>query len=71
MDAYDRCTNVGKKSCQKRCHLWARHRTSQTTHVIKRLLSNLNITSLSPRTANLTDKIERMYYFLKAVSTLC
>jgi len=33
MDAYDRCTNLEKKSCRYSCHLWSRPKTFQTTHV--------------------------------------
>jgi len=33
MDAYNRCTNLGKKSCRYCCHLWSRPKTFQTSHV--------------------------------------
>jgi len=33
MDAYERCTNLGKKPFRYYCHLWSRPRTFQTTHL--------------------------------------
>jgi len=33
MDAYERCTNLGKKSCRYCCYLWSRPRTFKTTYV--------------------------------------